>query len=75
MLFPPDEDFCTNKPQKTKIDNVGEAFLTWAETNWTFEKLITKGLSVYNDEEESCPYTYLRKIFVDKINELANNKA
>ena len=64
------------EPQKSpKIENVGEEFITWAEKYWGFEKTITKGL--VNDDAfgESCPYTYLRQVFVKKINELSITQA
>lgn len=57
-----------------KVENVGEEFITWAEKYWGFETAMTKGLS--NDEGgESCPYTYLRQVFVKKINELSITQA
>jgi len=61
-------------PQETpKVENVGEEFMSWAERGWALEKIITNGLK--NDEGgESCPYDYLRKVFVQKINELSKNQ-
>jgi hypothetical protein len=57
---------------KVKVEesilNVGESFLKWAEDFWAFEQTFTKGLT--SDGGESCPYPYIRRMFVDKINEL-----
>lgn len=59
------------EPQETpKVENVGEAFISWAEQYWGFEKLITNGLNT-NQGSESCPYECIRKLFVDKINFLS----
>ena len=65
------------EPQETpKVENVGEAFISWAENGWAFEKIITSGLkNIENEGGESCPYKYLREVFVDKINELSKNQA
>ena len=60
----------TNIEEK-KTNNIGEDFMSWAENCWALEKIITKGLT--NENEEACPYSYLRNIFVKKINELSNN--
>jgi len=54
-----------------KTQNVGEEFIVWAEKYWHIDKVITKGL---NDEHgETCPYSYIRNIFIEKINELSKN--
>ena len=65
-----------NGPVKiSKIENVGETFINWAEKNWALEKLITAGMRINeNDNCESCPYYVMRDIFVHKINELVKNK-
>jgi hypothetical protein len=61
------------KPQETpKVENVGEAFMSWAEQYWALEKVITKGMT-NEDNNELCPYNYTRQIFINKINELAKN--
>jgi len=66
------------EPIKTpKIENVGEAFIDWAEKNWDLNELITTGLRIKeknNDNCESCPYSVFREIFISKINELVKNK-
>jgi len=56
-----------------KVENVGEEFMTWAERGWALEKIITNGLN-HNEGGESCPYDYLRRVFVEKINELSKNQ-
>jgi len=53
-----------------KVENVGEAFMGWAEQYWALEKVITKGMT-NDDNNESCPYDYTRQVFVNKINELS----
>lgn len=64
------------EPQETpKVENVGEAFISWAEQYWALEKTITNGLeSINNEGGESCSYKYLRDTFVGKINELSKNQ-
>jgi hypothetical protein len=63
------------EPQETpKVENVGEAFISWAEQNWGLKKLITAGLNASNGGSETCPYEYVREIFVNKINKLSKNK-
>jgi len=63
----------TPQPETPKVENVGEEFMAWAERGWALEKIITNGLK--NDEGgESCPYDYLRRVFVEKINELSKNQ-
>lgn len=57
-----------------EVKNVGEAFMSWAEKGWALEKIITKGLIAVNEGGESCPYKYLREVFVSKINELSKNQ-
>ena len=57
---------------KPKVENVGEEFMKWAEQYWALEKIISKG---FGDGAESCPYSYMRGIFVNKINELSGNEA
>ena len=60
-----------NSQQETpKVENVGEAFISWAEQYWGFEKKFTVEADA---NSESCPYKYVRHIFVEKINELAKN--
>jgi len=62
------------EPQEIpKVENVGEEFMTWAERGWALEKIITNGLN-HNEGGESCPYDYLRRVFVEKINELSKNQ-
>ena len=54
------------------IHNVGETFMNQAEKGWALEKIITAGLkNIENEGGESCPYKYLRDIFVGRINELS----
>ena len=65
----PDEDY---KPPK--VENVGEAFMDWAEKGWAFEKILTLGMNNLDVNSEACPYKYLREHFVNKINELVKNK-
>ncbi len=57
-----------------KVENVGEAFMDWAENNWGLEKIIIVGMRNNDDNCESCPYKYLRETFINKINELVKNK-
>lgn len=60
-----------NESSKPKIENMGEEFMKWAEKYWAIEKIITKGCE--DSVGESCPYSYLRSVFISKINELASN--
>ena len=65
------EDYKETTP--IKIENVGEEFMLWAEKCWGLDKLIKQGLDDYS-MDEACPYTYMRKVFVDKINQLSKDK-
>jgi hypothetical protein len=56
---------------KQKVENVGEEFMKWAEQYWALEKIITNGFGDGKNGAESCPYSYIREIFVNKINELS----
>jgi hypothetical protein len=62
------------KPQQEtpKVENVGETFISWAEQYWGFEKNFTFGNDV---NDESYSYEFIRKLFVNKINELSKNQA
>jgi hypothetical protein len=72
---PSDEAREPNTQKELVIHNVGETFINWAEKSWALETLITAGLkSIENGGGESCPYEYLRDIFVSKINELSKNR-
>lgn len=54
------------------VHNVGEEFMSWAEKSWALETIITAGLkNIENGGGESCPYKFIRDIFIGKINELA----
>ena len=55
-----------------KIENVGEEFMIWAEKGWAFERIVSKGLG--DSEFESCPYPLYREYFINKINELVEQK-
>lgn len=58
-----------------KVENVGETFMTWAEKSWALKEIITIGMRYDEDDNcESCPYSVVREIFVNKINELVKNK-
>jgi hypothetical protein len=57
------------------IGNVGETFMNWAEKEWALKTLIAAGLkNIENEGGESCPYKYLRDIFIDKINEFSKKQ-
>jgi hypothetical protein len=59
-----------------KIENAGETFMDWAEKQWALKEIVTIGMRHDNDDTcESCPYSVIREIFVNKINELAKNQA
>jgi hypothetical protein len=63
------------KPIETpKIENVGEEFMKLAEQQWALKEIITVGMRTDNENCESCPYSVVREIFVNKINELVKNK-
>jgi len=49
-------------------NSIGEQFMIWAEKGWALQHLIENGMK--NSDGESCSYDYMRKIFIDKINEL-----
>jgi hypothetical protein len=55
-----------------KIDDVGTKFFDWAENYWNLERVISKGLGGMNDE--SCPYSMYKEYFINKINELVDEK-
>lgn len=60
-------------PQETpKVENVGEAFISWAEKYWGFEKRFT--MVETDPNAESCPYKHIRDIFIREINELSKNQ-
>ena len=65
----PDEP---NLPPK-RIENVGEEFMDWAEKYWSFKRIVRKGISSL-DMGESCPYDFYRQYFVNKINQLVEDK-
>jgi hypothetical protein len=59
-------------PEKTPpIENVGEEFIKWAEKCWALDTLLSREVG---ENMESCPYTYIRQVFVNKINELVEEK-
>ena len=63
---------CKDEPVNTpSIENVGEEFMKWAEKCWAIDTLLSKE---DGENMESCPYTYMRQVFVNKINELVEEK-
>lgn len=53
--------------QPGKVDDVGKAFIEWAEQYWGFEKSFTLKSAFV---AESAPYSVIRRAFIAKINEL-----
>ena len=68
-------DDCKPEEQKhpKKIENVGEEFMDWAEKYWAFKRIIRKGLDSL-DMDENCPYDFYREYFINKINQLVEDK-
>ena len=58
-----------NKPVK-KVENVGNEFFEQAEKYWHIDDLLTNS-STPDVNYESCPYSVMRDIFIQKINELS----
>lgn len=53
------------------IENVGEEFIKWAEKCWALDTLLSKDSG---ENMEVCPYSYIRSVFINKINELVEEK-
>lgn len=62
---------CT-PPEPKNIENVGKEFFEWAEKYWAFERIVSKGLGDTNGE--SCPYPLYKEYFINKINDLVDEK-
>ena len=55
-----------------KNPNIGEMFFQWAEREWKLEEIVKAGIQ--KDEQLNLfQYYYLRKQFVDQINDLVQN--
>jgi hypothetical protein len=63
-----------DKQLKPTVENVGEEFIKWSEQYWRLNVLISKGIESESANGESCSYSYIRGVFIKKINELADNK-
>lgn len=60
----------TNLNEKETI-SIGEEFLRWAEEFWHIDDLINKNnTDPDNFNGEVCDYTYMRKIFISKIDSI-----
>lgn len=57
-----------------QVENVGEAFVDWAEKYWALNKLFENSDKDKGPNEESAPWNHIREIFIQKINELSENK-
>lgn len=64
-------DSTSTPKQEEVIDNIGEAFIEWAEKYWGFKRHYTQEP---NDNCESAPYEFVKEAFTNKINELIRNK-
>ena len=53
---------------------VGEEFVNWSEKFWCLKEKYDSSLNDDFGNEESCPYNYMRDIFINKINELIKEK-
>jgi len=52
---------------------VGDEFIEWAEKYWLLDKLV-KVENSDNFNGEVCDYDYMRKIFIEKINGIIDNR-
>lgn len=57
-----------------QVEDVGKAFIEWAEKYWDIEKAYTLLDQSRSPNSESAPWNYLRDTFIRQINELAKNK-
>jgi len=60
-----------------KVEDVGVAFVEWAEQYWGIEEVWNAGMKKLSEEKpnsESALWNYVRYIFWNRINELAKNK-
>lgn len=60
------------EPTPRNIENLGLEFFEWAEKHWAFERIVSKGLGDTNGE--SCPYPLYKEYFINKINDLVDEK-
>ncbi len=53
--------------------SVGQEFIEWAEKYWGLDKLINpENTDEFNGE--SCDYSYIRTVFVEKINGIIKDR-
>lgn len=50
---------------------IGEEFIKWSEQNWQLKENYDKP---EEEGSESCPYDYVKNIFIQKIDEIIKNR-
>jgi hypothetical protein len=50
---------------------IGEEFINWSEQNWQLKEQYDKP---EEEGSESCPYDYVKNIFIQKIDEIIKNR-
>ena len=58
----------------TQVEDVGKAFVEWAEQYWGIEEAYKLVDESKGPNTESAPWSYMRNLFINKINELEKNK-
>jgi hypothetical protein len=58
---------------KKPIMSVGDEFMAWAETYWRIAEKYD-GHPNPQDKSESCQYDMVKKIFIDKINSIIEQR-
>ena len=53
--------------------SVGEEFVDWAERHWDLKRVYEKQLTAEGNAE-ACPYSYVRKVFADRINSVIKER-
>ena len=56
------------------VENVGKTLIEWAEKYWGIKTAYKLLDEAKGSNEESTPWSYVRNIFINEINELVDRK-
>lgn len=66
-------EICSPNDVPKKI-SIGEEFIEFAEQYYQMEKLYKQEYETPKQMRESCPYSFIRNLFIKKINKLISDK-
>jgi len=65
------KEICGEISESPKKLTVGEEFVEWAEQYWRLKQNYD---SPETEDSESCPYSYVKETFINKINTIIKER-